>query len=198
MKTFNSEVLIEQLLETTRELILEAHRLKEYDNAILEKIPAPGKWSVAQVLEHLNIYARFYTKAIGEQLHQHRTKPTDSFKPGWLGNYFTRLMEPPTTNRPSKKMKAPANAIPQSNPSATGMLNEFLMHQHHLLNLLEISRHADLSGIRVPTSLSRFIRLKLGDTFRFLLAHEKRHFVQISNVLNSDEITRMIQEKQLA
>jgi hypothetical protein len=198
MKTFNSEVLIEQLLEDTRELILEAHRLKEYDPAVLEKVPAPGKWSVAQVLEHLNIYARFYMKAIGEQLHQHRTKPEYLFKPGWLGNYFTKMMEPPKGNQQPKKMKAPANAIPQPNPSATEMLTEFLMQQHQLLNLLEISRHASLSGIRVPISISRFIRLKLGDSFRFYLAHEKRHFIQIRNVLNSDEITRMISEKQLS
>ena len=48
-----------------------------------------------------------------------------------------------------------------------GNASEFLQHQHQLLNLLEISHHADLNKIRVPTTLHSFIKLKLGDTFSF-------------------------------
>ena len=58
-----------------------------------------------------------------------------------------------------------------------------ISHQHHLLNLLQIAKTANLEHIRIPTSLNKFISLKLGDTFRFFIAHEQRHFVRINAIL---------------
>ncbi|MBL7728100.1 MAG: DinB family protein, partial [Dinghuibacter sp.] len=142
-----------------------------------------GKWSTAQVLEHLNIYARYYITAIEQQLHGHNTTPQKTFTPGWLGNYFTRIMQPPTNNSGFKKMRSPKNAVPSIQPDGKQMLSEFLQHQHHLLNILNIAAQANLGRLRIPTSLSKFVTLKLGDTFRFFIAHEQRHWVQIENNL---------------
>lgn len=81
-------------------------------------------------------------------------------------------------------MKSPKNAIPASKPDTTNQLSKFITHQYHLLNLLQVSKTANLNALRIPTSLSRLITLKLGDTFRFFIAHEQRHFVQIKNTLS--------------
>ena len=40
-----------------------------------------------------------------------------------------------------------------------------------------------MGKIRISISISRFVKLKLGDTFRFLIAHEQRHFVQVARTL---------------
>ena len=37
--------------------------------------------------------------------------------------------------------------------------------------------------------ISKFIRLKLGDAFRFLVAHEQRHMIQARNTIKSLGIT---------
>ena len=71
------------------------------------------------------------------------------------------------------------------------MLSEFINHQHHLLNLLQIARTANLEYNRVPISLTKLIKLKLGDTFRFFIAHEQRHFLQIERTLKEVEENRL-------
>lgn len=185
MKTINSRMLLEQLHSDVRMIILKAQQLQSISVDTLVSPPAPGKWSVAQVLEHLNFYARHYITAIEQNLHLHETKPSVLFTPGWLGNYFTGLMKPKEDNTIPGKMKAPKNALPSVQPDASKMLEEFILHQYHLLNLLQIAKTANLNSIRIPTSLSKFISLRLGDTFRFFIAHEQRHFVQIENVLNT-------------
>jgi hypothetical protein len=182
MKKINSNQLLESLQADVRQIILQAASLQLKDIALLELPPAPGKWSAAQVLEHLNIYSRYYIPAIEKKLHLHQTKPAVYFTPGWLGNYFTKLMLPSAGDMISKKIKAPKNAIPAASPNAAAMLEEFILHQHHLINLLQIARTADIARIKIPISISKFIHLKMGDTFRFFIAHEQRHFVQVSNI----------------
>ncbi|ASZ13310.1 DinB family protein [Chitinophaga pendula] len=182
MKTINSKVLLEDLQADVRRIITAAGELKQRSMMTLEAQSAPGQWSVAQVLEHLNIYCRFYLPAIENKLHLHQNQSRPQFKPGWLGDYFTKLMLPRQDNTIARKMKAPKNAIPASHPDAHQMLEEFINHQHQLLLLLQVAATADLQKIRIPISISRMIRLKLGDTLRFVIAHQQRHFLQIQNI----------------
>jgi uncharacterized damage-inducible protein DinB len=182
-----SNVLLELLQTDVRELLLQCKTLQNSNANLLSQQPQPGKWSVAQVLEHLNIYARYYITAIEKSLHHNQSGPSVNFKPGWIGNYFTNLMKPTGDNTLKSKMKSPANAVPSEQPDAAATLNEFINHQHHLLNLLQIARNADLEYNRIPISVTKLIKLKLGDTFRFFIAHEQRHFLQIENTLKQVE-----------
>ena len=183
MKKINSNTLLELLQADVRTVLLHCAVLKKTNTALLQTQPGAGKWSVAQVLEHLNIYARYYITAIEQKLHHNQSGPNEEFTPGWLGDYFTNLMKPSDENEIKGKMKAPANAVPSAQPDATAMLDEFISHQHHLLNLLQIARTANLEYNRISISLTKLIRLKLGDTFRFFIAHEQRHFLQIEHAL---------------
>jgi uncharacterized damage-inducible protein DinB len=180
---YNSNLLLEGLQADVREIILRANQLEHIPVKLLIQQTDSNKWSVAQVLEHLNIYSRHYIIAIEKKLHLNQSGSNKEFSPGWLGNYFTKLMKPKEDKSLSKKMKSPKNAIPSVQPNAKLMLQEFISHQHHLLNLLQIAKTASLDYNRIPTSLSKYISLKLGDTFRFFIAHEQRHFLQIENVL---------------
>lgn len=156
---------------------------------MLQKQPTPEKWSVAQVLEHLNFYARHYITAIEQKLHLNQSNPTVDFHSGWLGNYFCNIMKPTDEGVISKKMKALSNAVPSKQLDVKQVLDEFISHQHHLLNLLQIAKNANLGDIRIPTSLNKFIALKLGDTFRFFITHQQRHFVQINAIVKIIEPT---------
>ncbi len=182
MKNYNSIELLNQLQADVRQLIAAAAFLKTKDPGILLQQPAPGKWSVIQVLEHLNSYGRYYLLAIERSLQQEKPA-TLSFKPGWLGNYFTGMMRPSEEGVIKNKMQAPKNHRPSKLLDAFPVLNTFIEQQHYLLELLESAKAKNIGAIRTPVSISRFIKLKLGDTFRFLIAHEHRHFLQISNTL---------------
>lgn len=180
---YNSNALLDSLQAEVRQILLQANQLNYCQLNLLQQQPSPEKWSVAQVLEHLNFYAAHYITAIEQKLHFNQSGPSVNFHSGWLGNYFANIMKPTNDGAISKKMKAPGNAIPSKHPDAKKMLDEFISHQHHLLNLLQIAKTANIENVRIPTSLSKFISLKLGDTFRFFIAHEQRHFVQIHTIL---------------
>lgn len=182
MKKYKSIELLEQLQSDTRQLILTANYLQTIDPGVLLQEPAPGKWSVIQVLEHLNSYGRYYLLAIERSLEN--DKPAvEVFRPGWLGNYFTKLMKPGEDGAIINKMQSPKDHRPSKYLDVFPVLTTFLEQQHYLLELLELAKSKNIGSIRTPISISRLIRLKLGDTFRFLIAHEQRHFVQIENTL---------------
>jgi hypothetical protein len=148
--------------------------------------PAPGAWSAAQCLEHLNIYGRHYLPAIEKAILQGKkqgSKPTGNFKPGWLGAYFTQLMQPQQGGVFKSKMKAPKNAVPSAQPDPQRMLAEFIDQQEKMLELLRDAVSVNLNALRVPISLSPWIRLKLGDTFGFVLAHIERHVLQADRAI---------------
>jgi len=59
----------------------------------------------------------------------------------------------------------------------------FIQQQQWWLQLLSEARNIDLAKSRIPVSMVPFIRLKAGDVFRFLVAHQQRHFVQVNHTL---------------
>jgi uncharacterized damage-inducible protein DinB len=182
MKKTNSLALLEQLQADIRQMIVFASFLQHEEETILLQQPVPGSWSIAQVLEHLNSYGKYYLPAIQKVLSGNTPAAKETFMAGWLGNYFTNLMKPGSEGI-KNKMRAPKDHVPVLELDATEVMSVFLQQQQHLLQLLEQAKSVNIGQLRVPISLAKLIRLKLGDTFGFLIAHEQRHFVQIENVL---------------
>ncbi len=134
-----------------------------------------GGWSIAQCLEHLNSYGRYYLPAIQKSLKGSEDAVTPVFKSSWLGSYFTRMMEPGAKTRP---LKSPQEHRPSAQLNAAGVIAEFIEQQELLLTLVRTSVTKDMNRIRIPISISKWIRLKLGDVFAFLIAHNERHIQQ--------------------
>lgn len=182
MKKFKSTELLDQLQSDVRQMILRVNQLKSADPGFLLEQPAPGKWSVVEVLEHLNSYTTYYLKAVENSL-KNAMPAREFYKPGIIGNYFTKLMRPTEAGKVKNKMKTLKNHRPARFLDSAPVIKTFLEHQHRLLDLLEKAKSADIGGIKTPITISRYIKLKTGDVFRFLIAHEQRHFVQIENAL---------------
>ncbi len=182
MQKFKSEELLLQLQSTVRSHIAAATRLKQEDPALLLEQPGAGRWSVIQVVQHLNTYGEFYLPAIRKAM-QKSAPARPYFKPGWLGNYFTKMISPDAVGNIGKKMKAAPRHCPSFHADAQPVISLFLEQQYALLGLLEKAGSKDLAGIKTPISITSFIKLRLGDTFRFLVAHQERHFVQIERTL---------------
>ena len=183
MKKYKSEELIDLLEKDVHQIIAAAEHLKTADPVKLSYCSKDGQWSVAQVMEHLNMYCRHYLPVIEKSI-VHISKDTNAwFVPGFWGNYFTKMMMPKNVYEIKKKMKTTRVFIPDKGANVEGVFNEFLQHQQKMLQLLEVSRRRNLSTIHIPITISRFIRLKLGDMFRFLVAHEQRHLIQARNAV---------------
>jgi hypothetical protein len=176
VKTSPSD-LIDQLVEDTKSMMktVKDEFLPLDQEALLLK-PDPYRWSIGECLEHLNLYSDYYHPVIKKKMEEEGPcNPNYTFKSGMAGNYFAKSMLP---KKKMMKMSSPAD----KNPSKTGVLDEvvkrFLAHQKDLLQLLATARNRDLNKIRIPLSLSKLIRFRLGDTFRFVVNHNQRHVVQ--------------------
>jgi hypothetical protein len=185
MKKLNSSDVLELLENDTRQIILKLHQLQQQDPEILLQVPAPGRWSVVQNIEHLNTYGRYYLPKIKKAIAESTAKYEPFYKPGFLGNYFANSMLPDKNGVIKNKMKAFKNHIPDVDLDSHTVLNEFLQQQEELLLLLEKAKQVHLGKIHIPISIASFIKLKLGDLFRFFIAHHQRHFVQINNILTA-------------
>lgn len=191
MPSFNTHKLLGDLQAQVEQMINEVNTFKTVDPASFNKQPAVGKWSVAQVLEHLNSYNRYYLpeldKVISKGISGHiGFDPV--FKAGLFGNYFTKMMQPDVDGKIANKMQAPKDHRPLESMDIDKVLNEFIQGEKKLLNILTESSKTNIGKLKVPISISRFIKLKAGDTFRFLIAHQQRHFVQIHNVLAAMQV----------
>lgn len=178
MPTFNSEALLNQLTKDVKTGLTQAESMKEAPREDWYTAGPGGSWSWVQHFHHLNFYASFYNHAIEKTIDSATGTPRVSFRSGWLGNYFTNIIGPAGQNGQLKmKMKSPANAVPPATEALDheAVLQAYLAHQNRLLYLLKRARSVDLGRNRAATSLSSIIRLKLGDTFRFLIAHQQRH-----------------------
>lgn len=182
MKVYATRILLSGLEEDVTKLLTQAKEiLLTADTRGLLQEPAPGKWSAAQCIEHLNSYNRYYLPQIEKALLNgvYKNLPAQAtYKPGWLGNYFTKLMKPGVNGELASKMQSPKDHRPAANLNAEKVLEEFIEGQEKLIGYLVRAEKINIGKLRVPISLSKFIKLKLGDTFRFLIAHQQRHLLQ--------------------
>jgi hypothetical protein len=116
----------------------------------------------------------------------HITKDVSAwFVSGFWGNYFVNSIMPKNVFEIRNKMKTGKNFSPDKGANVEAVFKEFSQHQNKLLSLLEVARRRNLNSIYIPTTFSRFVRFKLGDMFRFLVAHEQRHMIQARNAIKA-------------
>lgn len=175
MKTVDTLNLLKDLEDRVENsLNLAITTLQNTDAHTLLRPSATGGWSIAQCLDHLNSYGNFYLPQINKALNRNPSKNFHAaFKSSWLGNYFTQMMLPGS----GKKYKAFKKHIPEKNLDAYAVVAEFIHQQELLAAYLKTARHKNLNT-RIPISISPFIKLKLGDVFQFIIAHNERHLEQ--------------------
>ncbi len=175
-----SEVLIADLIERTKQVINQAQGLLEYHENRLNNRPTKGAWSALECLEHLNRYGDYYIPEIDRRIKTSKKSSDLNFRAGWLGNYFAKAM------LPSKKMKK-MNTFKDKNPIGSDLSKEtigrFIAQQHQVLKLLGQARYVSLTKTKTSISISTMVKLRLGDTFRIVIYHNERHMVQAKKAL---------------
>ncbi len=170
-----TETLISDLKERTKNHLIQAEEFSQRPEEELNKKPAPDSWSLLECIEHLNRYGEYYIPEIEKRLRNNTTTPDPEFKSGLLGNYFANMMLP---GENKKKMKTFKAMNPSGSTLDKSVLSKFIAQQRKLLELLEQSRSVSLNKTKTSISISNFIKLKLGDTFRVVIYHIERHVEQ--------------------
>lgn len=179
---FKTEQLIEELKQYVNSHIQFVQSLNILSEDDLQRKKDEKSWSVVECLEHLNLYAIFYNKEIQKQLQNSRYHKSEIFKSGFWGNKFAIDM------LPKEGMKT-MNTFKSKNPiysklSTKEVIASFLKNQKILLELLEEAKQKDLTRIKTAITLP-LLKLRLGDTLRFVIHHNERHIVQAQKVLKN-------------
>ncbi|WP_347069760.1 DinB family protein [Flavobacterium sp. WV_118_3] len=172
--------LLEELTTITRNNIEIGNSFKANNPKTLNWRQSEKSWSILECLEHLNRYGDFYLPELNRCIAKARyKKPQLFYKTGVLGGYFARMMKAASQTK--------INSLKSYNPIGSqldqGVLDVFITQQETLLLILDQAQQVDLIKNKTAISLSRLIRLQLGDTLSFLIYHNERHIKQASNVL---------------
>lgn len=139
--------------------------------------PAPGRWSIAQNLNHLNVGDLQVLPAFDRAIEQGRSRGKLSagpFRYGWFSRMVIASMEPP----PRMRMKTPLKGSAGEDHRSAIVLPEFVRVRDLLAERVRQSDGLDLAKIRTISPVNRLIRLPLGAYFAFILAHNRRHLWQ--------------------
>jgi len=179
LNNMQSENLIQSLIEQSRQIINQVEKLKTNDLHFLTWRENPTAWCILECLEHLNLYGDFYLPQIENSIKNSKTKNEIEFKSGLLGNYFAKSMLPKAQ---LNKMKTFKDKNPLNANLGKTVIDKFIHQQIKLIDLLTQSRKVSLNKVKIQTSISSFIKIKLGDTFQFIINHNIRHLKQIESI----------------
>lgn len=175
-----SEKLIEDLIERTKVNLNQAEKLHQKTIEELNWKSEPNSWSVLECIEHLNLYGDFYLSEIEQRISESNFSTETTFKSGILGNYFAKMMLP---REKLNKMKTFKDKDPIGSNLTKISIERFINQQQKTLELLNTSRKISLNKTKTTISISKCIKLKLGDTFRVVIYHNERHIAQALGVL---------------
>jgi hypothetical protein len=175
-----STQLLKELKANTENHIKRVSAFLEMSDTHLNHRHGPKSWTVLECIEHLNRYGDYYIPAIQESMEVSQEPVAEYFKSGMLGNYFAKTMLPKAK---MTKMSTFKDKNPLGSALDKATIRRFNQQQLDMLDLLEFAATKDLNAIKIPITISRFIKFKLGDTFRFLIYHNERHIQQAERVV---------------
>ncbi len=177
MKIEQSE-LIKELRDLTKQASAQVSEFKLYTAEQLNFKPSASQWSILECIEHLCLYGKFYLPEIENRITNVEPVNNPPFKSGVLGNYFVGMIKASNTKKitATKQMDSTGSELNMSS------INQFLKQLEWLDSLLIKAEKTNLTKIKTAISLSKMVKLRLGDTLRFLVYHNERHILQATQI----------------
>lgn len=144
---------------------------------------APGTWSMAECLDHLNLTGRKYLRALDRAIEEGRVKGmlgAGPFRYGLLESWTVRAMDAP----PMFRMKAPKAFVPASEARLAESLAAFVALQDEFQERLARADGLDLAKVKARSPVSRHLKFSLGKAFAAIAAHQRRHLWQARQLRN--------------
>lgn len=163
--------VISQVSEQVEELFGTA------DDLSLNIKPAPDRWSVAQVLEHLILINESYIPVI-------RTVRNGQWKPGWLGSrpFMTRFWYRTIyySIHPDNRKKNKTRPIwePSASSIEPGIVNRFLQQQEDFKSWITEAQDLVEQNVIIHSPAGKFITYTVGGAIDIMTQHELRHLIQ--------------------
>jgi len=156
---------------------------------VFNERPDGDRWSVAECLDHLCVTGSLILPKVDEGIQKAETngwKSDGPFTYGFVGNWFVSIAGPSEKAR-RRKLPAPRIYTPTSNHSVSRLRTTFVDLQDQIIERIHRANGWDLARVKVPSPVTRFLRLSLGQWFALLAGHQQRHFLQAMDVRNELE-----------
>ena len=176
----NQTKLLDELIIMTQNQVNRVEKLLTINQNLLNFKKDENSWSILECIEHLNRYGEFYIPEITKQIKGSNSKNQTFFKSGLLGNYFAKSMLP---KEKLNKMKTFKSMNPDNSLLDNTVLKRFKSQLVQILDLLETCKSVDIQKVKTSISISKFIKLRLGDTLRVVIYHNERHIQQAENLV---------------
>ncbi|MEZ4972848.1 MAG: DinB family protein [Cyclobacteriaceae bacterium] len=173
--------LLADLIDRTKQVIRELEQFSSLSGEEFNYRVSDRSWSILECIEHLSLYGDFYIPEIRNRIANAQPSNNNEFKSGWLGNYFAISMLPGEKGK-LNKMKTFKEMNPINKALNASVLDRFRKQQLEMLELLMAASGVDLGKTKTSISISKWIKLKLGDTFRVVVYHNQRHMAQALRV----------------
>lgn len=148
--------------------------------------PDSGVWSVQDILAHINEYGSYYHPTISKKIESTRfTNSKEGFMSSPLGRSAWKSMKLGNAKNVKRKFKAPKGYNPtfDKNILKGNEAETFLKSQEELLSIFENAQKVNMRRVKIPISISKIVRLRLGDALLFVVYHNQRHVQQIINLV---------------
>ena len=148
--------------------------------------PAPGAWSIAQCIDHLNVTARMYLPMLDEGIADAIRRglyAEGPFRYNLINRIVARSMEPPYWVR----TKTPKAFQPPPNRPRHDVMAAFHAYQVQYIDRLRQANGLDLARATAASPVLTWLRFQLGTAFAFTTAHERRHLWQARRITEHSE-----------
>ena len=185
---------------TTKELLQSAREITQENIDYIQKSivklsenqinwrPNPGVWSISEILAHMNEYSHYYHPVFKRRIENTRFNSTkEDFISSPLGRSAWKSMKLGRLNNVKRKFKAQKGYNPTIDPSLVkgNEVDQFLLLHTEFFEVIDLAENVNLKRVKIPISISKIIRLRLGDALLFVTYHNQRHLQQIKNLRES-------------
>ena len=189
MNTFRTKELLQELeaITATNLKVIEDHATVLSSEQLNWK-KDHSSWSILEILAHLNEYALYYNEVISRRIDKTRFRePRQTFISSPLGRSAWISMKLGNARNVKRKLRSPRIYNPSFNKEILldNSASTFLESQKELLNIIRKAANVSLRKVRIPISISKLIRLRLGDALMFVIYHNERHIQQVLNNISN-------------
>lgn len=150
--------------------------------------PAPGRWSIGQCVEHLNLTTERYLPVLRGGIADARRAGrlgSGPFPLGLFERVFLGIMEPPAR----LTSKAPSAFVAPPNLDASATLERWVRLNEELGACIRSAEGVDLRRVKIRSQFGP-VSFSLAGTLTILLAHQRRHIWQAREVRKAPEFPR--------
>lgn len=173
--------------EVQRQAVIVKEQLFPLSHSALLWKPDAETWNICECLEHLNLFARYYSLQLRlrtSDLPPENGAQHERFSSGWFGSWILKALSPER----DQKMKTLSRYNPKFGNADENPIQEFLLHLRELQIVIDRARNLNLNRHRVPVQFFPILTLNLGDALQFMLLHQQRHLNQALELVPGNEI----------